>query len=397
MVFISDTHIGIGDRTNWYQRDVHESALVATLDYVSNNADSIAELILLGDIVDQWTYPPDVTPPSLAMIAEANPRVFARHGALARTIEALDGNVTVLSGNHDQQLTAADVGLLRDHSGRSPRLATAFPYVPRAGLGQVACAHGHQFSIFNAPDPLGRMPAELPIGHFVTRLVALYVDGRLGPGQTAADEPKSADPTGWAWEKDELFELLADVVEGKDSLSRVVIDALLRATNADSRLPIKLYDGSVVTLDQVRDELYRSLFFGFQNAQHYPGSAYGSNAAWHALIDSDLHNNLGHFAAELGTTYRAVVLGHIHQDRGALLRPDDMPTAYANSGFGCPSLPDMTRSSDPELPTFAEVAVDQEAGEVTTYIKAIESSPAGPVVVELPQHRQVVSWAGGTA
>jgi len=91
------------------------------------------------------------------------------------------------------------------------------------------------------------------------------------------------------------------------------------------------------------------------------------------------------------------VLGHTHQDRGALLRPDDMPTAYANSGFGCPSLPDMTRSSDPELPTFAEVAVDQEAGEVTTYIKAIESSPAGPVVVELPQHRQVVSWAGGTA
>ncbi|MGA1729208.1 MAG: twin-arginine translocation signal domain-containing protein, partial [Steroidobacteraceae bacterium] len=47
MVFISDTHIGIGDRTNWYQRDVHESALIATLDYVSNNADSIAELILL--------------------------------------------------------------------------------------------------------------------------------------------------------------------------------------------------------------------------------------------------------------------------------------------------------------------------------------------------------------
>ncbi|MFZ9965361.1 MAG: hypothetical protein ACO3IN_00045 [Steroidobacteraceae bacterium] len=38
---------------------------VATLDCVSNNADSIAELILVGDIVDQWTYPPDVTPPSL--------------------------------------------------------------------------------------------------------------------------------------------------------------------------------------------------------------------------------------------------------------------------------------------------------------------------------------------
>ena len=111
MVFISDTHIGIGDRTNWYQRDVHESALVATLDYVSNNADSIAELILLGDIVDQWTYPPDVTPPSLAMIAEANPRVFARHGALARTIEAIEsspaGPVVVELPQHRQVVSWA--------------------------------------------------------------------------------------------------------------------------------------------------------------------------------------------------------------------------------------------------------------------------------------------------
>ncbi|MFZ8986532.1 MAG: hypothetical protein ACO21O_06825 [Steroidobacteraceae bacterium] len=84
---------------------------VATLDYVSNNADSIAELILLGDIVDQWTYPPDVTPPSLAMIAEANPRVFARHGALARTIEAIEsspaGPVVVELPQHRQVVSWA--------------------------------------------------------------------------------------------------------------------------------------------------------------------------------------------------------------------------------------------------------------------------------------------------
>ena len=55
-VVISDVHIGTNAATNWYQRTVHEPYLVAALDWVVANAASIRELVLLGDLVDFWTY-----------------------------------------------------------------------------------------------------------------------------------------------------------------------------------------------------------------------------------------------------------------------------------------------------------------------------------------------------
>src|SRR4051794_14441879 len=64
-VVLSDVHIGSNDPTNWYQGEVHEPYLVAALDWVVANADSVRELIVLGDLVDFWTYVPSDRPPSI--------------------------------------------------------------------------------------------------------------------------------------------------------------------------------------------------------------------------------------------------------------------------------------------------------------------------------------------
>lgn len=85
---LSDVHIGDGTPTVWYQSGVHEPYLVAALDWVTQHADTFSEVVLLGDVVDQWSYPP-----SMAAIIEANPQVLGPGGALARAAQAV-GQVT---------------------------------------------------------------------------------------------------------------------------------------------------------------------------------------------------------------------------------------------------------------------------------------------------------------
>ncbi|HSC61941.1 MAG TPA: hypothetical protein VLC29_11980, partial [Rhizomicrobium sp.] len=55
LVVISDVHIGDNSPTVWYQQKYHEPYLLALFDHVIANADSIQELIILGDFVDFWT------------------------------------------------------------------------------------------------------------------------------------------------------------------------------------------------------------------------------------------------------------------------------------------------------------------------------------------------------
>lgn len=63
IIVLSDIHISTNEPTNWYQKNFHEPYLSAILDYVIPESDSIQELILLGDIFDSWTYPPDLILP----------------------------------------------------------------------------------------------------------------------------------------------------------------------------------------------------------------------------------------------------------------------------------------------------------------------------------------------
>lgn len=62
LVFISDIHIGNNSPTNWFQSSVHPPFLGKVLEHVRDNADTIGELIILGDLVDQWMYTPTEQP-----------------------------------------------------------------------------------------------------------------------------------------------------------------------------------------------------------------------------------------------------------------------------------------------------------------------------------------------
>jgi hypothetical protein len=64
---ISDSHIGTNTKTCWYQKAVHEPYLAAVFDHIVAHAtgvpNPVTKLVLLGDLFDFWTYPPDQRPP----------------------------------------------------------------------------------------------------------------------------------------------------------------------------------------------------------------------------------------------------------------------------------------------------------------------------------------------
>jgi UDP-2,3-diacylglucosamine pyrophosphatase LpxH len=393
LVFLSDVHIGVNARTNWYQARYHEAMLRTVFDTIIAEADRVAELVILGDFVDQWTYVPSERPPTFAQIAAANPGIFGAEGALARALTALDGRVSYVGGNHDMAVGAAELAQIRDPQGRSPRRITDFPYLPLLGENRIACAHGHQFSMFNAPDFQAMPKTGLPLGHVVTRLAALWSAQRLAAGETVADRPGAGEPTGWAFEKDELATLLVGVVERKASIAELVVGALLRATGQPDSIPIVLPDGSTITPAQAM-KAYDNLYSRFKEPARYPASALTSEAAFFALTEVDTRNSLGHFARLLGKQHRVVVMGHTHVSDDETQRPllFGADNIYANCGFNCPAQPDVTRRQHPRLPTFVEVQVNSPSKQLVVCVRAVELAAGTPRVATDPLHSVTIAY-----
>ncbi|AKJ00934.1 calcineurin-like phosphoesterase family protein [Archangium gephyra] len=371
IVFFSDIHIGTNAATNWYQRSLHEPYLLAAFEYLQQQASSIQELVVVGDLVDQWTYEPSRTPPTFAEIAAANPRIFGGMvdgqripGALGAVLTALDGRVTYVGGNHDMSVTAEDVALIRDEQGRSPHYVRTPLYQPPAGRGGIVCTHGHIYSLLNAPDFIQNPRNGIPFAHFITRMAALWSVQQLAkmpPGSTAASLPGSGDPTGWPLAKDALHQLLEELKLKSLSLSDAVLSSLLELTGQKSDLTFHMLDGTRLTAADVV-KAYPSILASYEQTASKSKELYGPLAGELALAEVDALNSIVHFAERLGNqgNHKVVVMGHTHvpvdEDEHQLFLGDCL---YANCGFNCPSEPDMRLQDKRRYCTFTEVEIDE--------------------------------------
>lgn len=377
LLFLSDVHIGSNETTNWYQRDLHEGMLAAIFDYALANARNIAEFIILGDLIDQWTYVPDVAPPSVERIAASNPNIFGNEGAIAKLARTMPERVTFMPGNHDMALTA---DALSNVVGEPIRSASSPLYAPAAGKGQVVCTHGHIYSLFNAPDPVADPQHNLPLGHYITRLCALDAQNKLGPTQTVADLPQSGDPTGTALLGDALKGIVESFLSSDSSLSRAVMDTLLAATFENADTMFKMFDGRSISAEVVT-KMYDRLYESYGSGPNYPSSIYGRDPALMALIDTDARSTIAHFAEILSCKYPVIVMGHTH----APLDDQEEPLfgkeyVYVNSGFNCPSKPDIAAQNINGRATFVEVTVDEQNRRFVTEVRYVEKTSTGFVV-----------------
>ncbi|MEZ5182810.1 MAG: hypothetical protein R2702_13200 [Acidimicrobiales bacterium] len=370
LVVLSDVHLGTAAPTVWFQPPVHGPALAQLLRWVVDQASHIRELVLLGDVVDLWTYPADAVPPTFADVVAANPEVLGPDGLVASCLDALDGAVTYVPGNHDLGVTAEEVAMVRSRDGHRLRHVADVPYRPAPGL---LVEHGHHHTMFNAPVDHGPW-APLPLGYFVTRAVATMWDRRLAEDQTVADLPDQGAPNGL--DLGALGAVASGI--GSVSIAAALVDIVSGSTKVGLDEPIRMPDGSTATLRQAR-EVYADAWTRWSDANG--GGLAGYGAAFRATMADADGTYLGWFAQQRALRHGAelVVMGHTHVPVGGL---EDALVDYLNSGFDCPSRPDQEREVAPQRVTFVVVDLeppDSVDGEPEGAVWAVGPDGVGPI------------------
>lgn len=261
----------------------------------SSEVQSADQLILVGDVVDTWVHPIGIKPPAVSAIL--NDRINNPIVAVLKSFATTPGKQIIwIPGNHDMETTADDV-----HRVFGPSVA----FGKQLDLPPLRVRHGHEGSLFNAPDPGGR---PYPIGYFITRMTATGVErGRPGVNLDL-----------WTVLKNSSSVLSA--LRGQP-VSECIFDVVMKATGVTTRDVIEMPDGSVMPVVNVRT-LYDSLISDW--SAHRGDFATAVEAEWDPFYDlpvSGPHIN---------------VVGHSHH---ALSSQGAAYGAYLNTGTWCSNEP----------------------------------------------------------
>lgn len=312
-IYVSDVHMGAAKRLvcdhdyNWLGPAAAEN-FAGFLDYL-NTQDDIGEIVLLGDTLDNWVCPIDRVPPTFDEILAHNQTIVCSLNALAGKKK-----VVCMPGNHDMQVSEE---VLKRHVPQLIYGGSAYNK-SRYRTGRLLAEHGSSYAMFNAPDPINDPRSRLPLGYFISRVVA-----------TKAARTGAAKRHFWTF-IDDLLELL-----GPQKLPQAVFEAILEEANIrdDAKIILGTEDQTpegtpiTITVQAVR-ERYADLYEQWE-------SHYGKGLAFKAVMAEIGY--LGDFADYLskkGDT-NIIIFGHSHDsqlDKDSWFVDDRI---YANCGAWC--------------------------------------------------------------
>ena len=332
-IYIGDIHMNAGKgfhgakgRYPYEWLGPEEAKRFAAFLTVLNDPASVQEVIIVGDLMDAWVYPVDMVPPSLQTIVNApiNKEIITALKQLAKNKEL---RVIYLPGNHDMSVTREFVE--KNFPGMIFGGAALYNSVYRTS--RLRAEHGSAYAMFNAPDAINSPGSRIPLGYFISRVVA-----------TNARDTGSAERHYWTY-ADDLLETL-----GPQRLAASVFEAMLEDAglrdDTKIRMPKRNGKAVVVTAGQVK-ERYACLYDQWQEI-------YGSGVAFKAMMaEIGFLGKLADRLCKKGDT-NIVIFGHSHDWR---LDTDTWfvgDRIYANCGTWC----------DDERPcTWVESQKDREA------------------------------------
>ena len=335
VIILSDIHIGTTAPTVWYRKEVHEKYLTDIFNNIIDCANKIQEVILLGDIFEFWSYPPNELPPTLDDIIDANPNILGSKGKLRQALSALKGRIVYICGEHDINITEEDLNKIKSFDGYTIKYNYG-TYIPSYDTG-ILFTHGHEFTLLNAPYFRSKL-APLPIGYFVTRAIAYKVQSILS---------KTAGLTIANLEEDGAFDLteflskipnfLKSYENGPDFVSKF-IDAIAYSTSMPKDLRIQVDENTTVSLNEVK-EIYKNLLDDFHDFLKKLGLS-DQTILLKALSAEFKRSYLPWYVNKdvLGKSINIVVMGHTHSP--IITFSNDM-IDYVNTGYMCPSIPDL--------------------------------------------------------
>lgn len=181
-IFISDIHMGDKRSINppppyakpygWLSEE--RADLLA--DFLENEiieSDKVKELIILGDLLDEWVCPTGLDPAKFLEVLDAKHNSRAVENLRKIASPAVDVDLYYAPGNHDMLLGKdfMEEHFKGIHFCEDPK-KKEFIGVFQAEADGIAAEHGSQYTFFCAPNP-GQFGGHwLPIGFFLSRVAA---------------------------------------------------------------------------------------------------------------------------------------------------------------------------------------------------------------------------------
>jgi UDP-2,3-diacylglucosamine pyrophosphatase LpxH len=301
-IFISDIHMG-DDRSmtqphpyGWLRKNIPnlENFLAELL-----HRPDVAEVVILGDMFDEWVIPVDADPLSSFDAICNNPsnaKIIANIKALAASADIA---LSYVPGNHDMSMASGDIALTKSFMQST---FTGIHFICDSNVplgayrrGKLVAEHGNRYCLFNAPDRWRSPASFLPLGYFMARAVAYKV------AKTGKEE--------------DFLVILANFIEEFKDHPNFVKD-LFDAVAADANIPRDLpFDmGSIagfqapVTVDSVETQ-YEHLI---ENWEKDPGTINLVTAIIGDVGDLSPAATLTYFSI-FGADTNIVIFGHTHK------------------------------------------------------------------------------------
>jgi len=303
-IFVSDVHMGAGKSFqagytghvyDWLSPD-EALAFADFLIYLNNNP-QIEEIILLGDIMDNWVCPVDINPPTFEEIvaAEINNEVVTNLKTLSENKKTL-----YIPGNHDMSVTEDFL------QANFKNIVIQNEY----NQEDIFASHGSEYSIFCAADPVNDVTGRLPIGYYISRVAATNA-ARTGSKNNLRDYIKALEKL--VSEKPILGVLDAAVAE-----AHLADDTNIIMNNKD--ISVKEVKERYVNLHSQWDESGNLLSANAATVDEI-------NQLWTAVWE--LNNQKG---------YKIIIFGHTHDsclDKFPKNEIEENIYIYANTGAWC--------------------------------------------------------------
>ena len=345
IVIISDLHLGAD--LDYAECKVNLPALEKLLKQIKAAPD-VKELVIAGDLVDEWfvpattdTYQGKDQADFVQRLATANKGVFDAINSII-----LEGNilVTYVPGNHDLTITAANIeSVLPGINQVRDEVLGLGTYSP-ADYPKIAIEHGHRYNFFCAPDPFSNQDIApgtiLPPGYFFTRIAALYVQqGMPLPGDTTpvvtpnVSGGESQDLLYRYW-KMWYMTINTFPIENRfdEKIIHTNVNGFTGNYSVDDLVPSQLSPGGMINVN-----LYNGIQDNWEARQTHNNVPVHITTA-HAIdsVDSstetDHHANLQYFMNP-ESDKRIVVFGHTHVPRMDSTENDiNQKCIYVNSG-----------------------------------------------------------------
>ena len=154
VVIMSDMHLGAD--LSYAECKNNLPALEKLIKQIKTSP-NVKELVIGGDLVDEWFVPATVNTYAgggqsgfVSRLSASNSGVFAALNSIIQEGQIL---VTYVPGNHDLAITAASIeSVLPGINQARDNVLGLGTYSP-AGLPKIAIEHGHRYNFFCAPDP----------------------------------------------------------------------------------------------------------------------------------------------------------------------------------------------------------------------------------------------------